>query len=104
MWFPASSEVSTAFCAPLPLAGRGWGWGSTRAVPMPPPPSLTLPRKGGGNSDIAWLPSPSGRFRRLRQRGKGLAFGGEALEQRRRLERGIAGFPGVERQPVGDVL
>src|ERR1700676_3712335 len=47
---------------------------------------------------------PSSRFGSLRQRRKCLALGGKALEQRRRLERGIAGLPGVVRQPVGDVL
>src|SRR5256886_9651978 len=47
---------------------------------------------------------PSSRFRLRRERRKRATLGGEALEQRRRLQRGIVGLLGVIRQPVGDVL
>src|SRR3954470_14773034 len=43
-------------------------------------------------------------LRRLRQRRKRLAFGGEALQQRRRLQRRIVGLLGIIRQPVRNVL
>src|SRR5438046_2983001 len=104
MRLPERRQVSTRFCAPLPLAGRGRGWGSTPAVPMLLPPSLPLPHKGGGNGDTTRLPSPSRRFRALAQRSECLAFRGQALEQRRRFERRIVGLPRIVRQPVGDVL
>jgi protein ImuB len=35
------------------LRGRGGEGGKPQALPLLPPPSLTLPRKGGGNSDEA---------------------------------------------------
>src|ERR1700751_446317 len=40
----------------------------------------------------------------LRQRGKRLAFGGEALQERRGLERGIVCLLGVIGETIGDVL
>src|SRR5258707_2393362 len=46
----------------------------------------------------------SSRLRFLGQRRKGLAFGGETLEQRGRFERGIVGLLGVVGETVGDVL
>src|SRR3954451_19091239 len=104
MRLPERRQVSTVFCAPLPLAGRGRGWGSTPAVPMLLSPSLSLPRKGGGNGDTTPVRSPSRRFCSLAKRSECLAFRSQALEQRRRLERRIVGFSRVVRQPVGDVL
>src|SRR5581483_5259571 len=62
-------------------------------------PGSTLARRPGMTSH------PSCRFRLLGgERGEGLALGGEALEQRRRLERGIVGLLRIISQPVGDVL
>src|SRR3954451_3542187 len=48
--------------------------------------------------------SSRGRLRGLRQRRKGLAFGREALQQGRRLQRGIVGFLCVIRQPIRNML
>src|SRR5579859_422749 len=71
-----------------------WGYGF-RAWPYGPS------RNDEGES----LTHQSRRFRFLCcQRREGLAFGGEALEQRRGFERGIVGLPGIIGETIGDVL
>src|ERR1700689_679392 len=74
--------------------GRGLGRGVTvyRWAVTPHPdregdPTSPDGRGGTEPAETASLPIPSRRFRGLRQRGEGLAFGGEALEQRRGFER-----------------
>src|SRR5258707_11527539 len=71
---------------------RSWLW--IPGLRLAAHPGMTIGESGAASS----------RFRGLRHRRKGLAFGGETLEQRRRFQRGIVGLLGVIRQPVGDML
>src|SRR5262252_2152953 len=77
---------------PSPLRGGVGGGGTTSTESGAHPPPCPSPARGEG-IERARCRSPSGRLRgRRRERGEGLAFGRKALEQRRRLERGIIGL------------
>src|SRR5262245_23059738 len=70
-----------------------------RKSPKPGSGPFGASRAGGKSS------GPSGGLRRRRsERAKTLAFGSEALEERRGLQRGIVGLLGIISEPIGDLF
>src|ERR1700735_4581323 len=100
-------SLSTGRRAMLPYSLPPCGGGSGRAVSNKhrtrgtPTPN---PSPQGGGERAPCRSSPSRRLGFRSQRREGLAFGGEALQQRGGFEARVVGLLGVERQPVRDVL